>query len=220
MRTSEKNNLADIACPPERGRHDKGGRQRALVAAAISAFAERGFDGSTTREVAERAGCSEGLIHRYFGGKQGLLVAVLEQCADAVLNALPATHADLEEDIRAFVLAALDRMWNERDTMRVTVSRSLIDPRIGAEVGRLFCVAQGAALEERLEQHRAVGRVRGDADLTAVAQAVIGLAFNGFFAPAAFAMDREVVRASTIEAVRILAEGLAPASERTGSANG
>src|SRR5579883_2178780 len=61
------------------GRHDKAARQQALVDAASAIFAEQGYDAATTREIAERAACAEGLIHRYFGGKQGLLLAVLER---------------------------------------------------------------------------------------------------------------------------------------------
>ena len=60
---------------------DKEQRQPALIDAANAVFAERGFDAATTREIAERAGCAEGLIHRYFAGKRGLLLAILEHKA-------------------------------------------------------------------------------------------------------------------------------------------
>jgi AcrR family transcriptional regulator len=58
--------------PPHPGKRDKEKRQRSLIDAANAVFAEHGYDAATTRAVAERAGCSEGLIHRYFGGKRGL----------------------------------------------------------------------------------------------------------------------------------------------------
>ena len=38
----------------------------------------RGYEATTNREIAARAGCAEGLIHRYFGGKSGLLFNIVE----------------------------------------------------------------------------------------------------------------------------------------------
>ncbi|PYV86113.1 MAG: hypothetical protein DMG90_21955 [Acidobacteria bacterium] len=52
-------------------------REEALVAAAGRLFASRGYEATTTREIASEAGCAEGLIHRYFRGKEGLLLALI-----------------------------------------------------------------------------------------------------------------------------------------------
>ena len=43
---------------------------------------ERFLIATTTRAIAARAGCSEGLIQNYFGGKEGLLMAVMHAGAD------------------------------------------------------------------------------------------------------------------------------------------
>jgi AcrR family transcriptional regulator len=51
-------------------------RQR-LLAAASELFAERGFDGTTTRDIGERAGADPALIARYFGSKAALYLAAL-----------------------------------------------------------------------------------------------------------------------------------------------
>ncbi|MGB8649353.1 MAG: helix-turn-helix domain-containing protein, partial [Mycobacteriales bacterium] len=49
-----------------------------LLAAASVLFAERGYDRTTTRDVAERAGVDATLIARYFGSKAGLYLAALQ----------------------------------------------------------------------------------------------------------------------------------------------
>ncbi|OPX58786.1 MAG: putative DNA-binding transcriptional regulator [Methanomassiliicoccales archaeon PtaB.Bin215] len=49
----------------------KGSRER-ISAAAFALFAERGFDGTTTRAIAERAGVNEVTIFRTFGSKEAL----------------------------------------------------------------------------------------------------------------------------------------------------
>ena len=46
--------------------------RNAIVEAALAAFAEHGFHGATTRNIANAAGVSQGLLHHHFGGKDGL----------------------------------------------------------------------------------------------------------------------------------------------------
>lgn len=48
-----------------------------LLQAATTLFAERGYDRTTTRDLAERAGVDATLIARYFGSKAGLYLAAL-----------------------------------------------------------------------------------------------------------------------------------------------
>jgi AcrR family transcriptional regulator len=48
------------------GRRGSDGKQR-LLNAAFELFAERGFDRTTTRDIAARAGVALGLIHKHFG---------------------------------------------------------------------------------------------------------------------------------------------------------
>jgi AcrR family transcriptional regulator len=51
----------------------------ALVSAAIDALREDGFAGASAREVARRAGCSQGLVFYHFGTVNGLLLAALDE---------------------------------------------------------------------------------------------------------------------------------------------
>lgn len=67
-------------------------RERLLEAAAVL-FAERGFDRTTLREVGERAGADPALITRYFGSKNGLYLAALQE---EVRDEVPADLLDLD----------------------------------------------------------------------------------------------------------------------------
>jgi hypothetical protein len=66
------------ALPAPKRKRDRAGKQRALMLAALRLFATKGYEATTTREIASAAGCAEGLIHRYFKGKAGLLPALVE----------------------------------------------------------------------------------------------------------------------------------------------
>lgn len=73
----------------------------ALIEAAGSLFAEHGVKAVTTRAIAEKAGENIGNIHYHFGGKQGLLMAVLEHATQGwdedPLNTYLAEHEGLFE---------------------------------------------------------------------------------------------------------------------------
>jgi AcrR family transcriptional regulator len=58
-----------------------GARER-ILSAALAIFAEHGFDGARTRDIAERAGANLGLIKYYFDGKELLWKAAVARAFD------------------------------------------------------------------------------------------------------------------------------------------
>jgi AcrR family transcriptional regulator len=58
-------------------------RERILVA-ALQAFSQRGFDGTTTREIAAAAGVNLGLIQYYFEGKENLWRAAVGRAFERI----------------------------------------------------------------------------------------------------------------------------------------
>lgn len=63
------------------GRLPAATRRCQLITAATQLFAERGFEGTTTREIAQAAGINEALIFRHFPHKEELYAAILEEKA-------------------------------------------------------------------------------------------------------------------------------------------
>lgn len=63
-----------VPFPPARRRDGEATRAR-LVRAALELFTVTGYRGTTTPEIAERAGVAEATIYRHFSGKEALLVA-------------------------------------------------------------------------------------------------------------------------------------------------
>ena len=53
-------------------------RRRQLIDTALDFFARKGFDGTTTKEIAAAAGVTEAIIFRHFPNKQALYTAVLD----------------------------------------------------------------------------------------------------------------------------------------------
>lgn len=53
-------------------------KQQKIIASALKLFSEQGFTATSTREIAQMADVSEGLIFRHFNSKDGLLDAIME----------------------------------------------------------------------------------------------------------------------------------------------
>ena len=56
--------------------------RRAILDAARDAFAEKGYDNSSIRAIANRAGVDPALIHHYFGTKDKLFLACIDAPVD------------------------------------------------------------------------------------------------------------------------------------------
>jgi AcrR family transcriptional regulator len=71
-----------------RFRRRKEDRPAEITAAAMDAFAERGYDGTTVSEVAHRAGISKGLLYLYFKTKEDLFKSVVQSFISPKVAAL------------------------------------------------------------------------------------------------------------------------------------
>jgi AcrR family transcriptional regulator len=71
-----------------------------LIEAAIEIFAVNGFDGASTRMLAERAQANLGAIPYYFGGKAGLYRAAAQHIADGLSEKMLATVTEVEHALK------------------------------------------------------------------------------------------------------------------------
>ena len=65
-----------------------------ILVAALEAFAEKGFDGATTREIAARAGVNLGLLQYHFGGKSKLWRAAVDRAFAELRSGLETVLTD------------------------------------------------------------------------------------------------------------------------------
>jgi AcrR family transcriptional regulator len=115
---------------PRRGRRPGAPDTRATILdAARTAFAEKGFSGTTIRAVAAAAGVDAALVHHYFGSKDELFLAAMELPIDPrqVIGPAMAAGADGagERLLRAFL-----SMWDDPEVSPalIGVVRSALQP--------------------------------------------------------------------------------------------
>jgi AcrR family transcriptional regulator len=100
------------AAAPRRSHAERTAETRArILAAVVESIAEVGFGRTTAAEITGRAGVTWGAVQHHFGGKDGLLVAVLDdsfQRFEARLAAVPVEGVAVPERVRAFVDRAFE----------------------------------------------------------------------------------------------------------------
>jgi AcrR family transcriptional regulator len=183
-------------------RPEKQARTRAaLLATAASVFAQRGYEGASVEEIAERAGYSHGAVYSNFAGKEGLFLAVFEEYMAERARELAATQEGLGDDAPLELRArALADQWMERfeaDRESVLLHMEFIahaerDPELAGRFG-----TRSAALREAIatyiahfQQEEGVEAALPPADLAMVLRALgIGLAVEALVSPEAVRDD-------------------------------
>jgi AcrR family transcriptional regulator len=192
-------------------RRDRAGKQNALIQAALRLFASKGFEATTTREIAAAAGCAEGLIHRYFEGKAGLLQALVEykvsqEVLDLGEHLRPAET--FEQEFLQLTGWEVDRAWETRDFFRVLIPRSMVDSSLANVMSRAVLSARTKAIAERLRRYPSCASVPQD-ELEILVQSVgmLGLVF-GFMRPVVLGQDRGLAKEMAIAFAKILIRGV------------
>ena len=107
-------------------------RRLQILAVAVSLFSQKGFRGTTTKEIATAAGVSEAMVFRHFATKQELYSAILDHkaCASGRFDpAEMAADAIARKDDRgvfeSLALGALDHHENDPQFQRLLLHSAL-----------------------------------------------------------------------------------------------
>jgi AcrR family transcriptional regulator len=110
-------------------------RREAVLEAAIPEFAIRGLAGTSTEDVARRAGISQPYLFRLFPTKKALFLALVERCYRRVEAEFAAAAEDLTgEDALVAMGEAYERLLGDRTLLLLQMQAyaSCEDPDIGA----------------------------------------------------------------------------------------
>ncbi len=101
-------------------------RRHQLIDIARGLFAERGYDGTSVEEVAQRAGVSKPVVYEHFGGKEGLYAVVVDREMSALLDGVTAslTNNQYRPRVEAVTLALLTYIEERTDGYRVLIRDS------------------------------------------------------------------------------------------------
>ncbi len=127
-------------------------RQAGLIAAAATLFAAKGFNGTTTKEIAKAAGVSEALVFKYFPTKRALYSAILaEKVTVSELLEAVEESAKKRDDRRVFTLIAGYRIRPDVDS---TLLRLLLFSALeGHELSDMFFGKQHRVFYDHLARY-------------------------------------------------------------------
>jgi len=194
--------------------HDRAATELALLEAAARLFSKKGYESTTTREIADSANCAEALIQRYYRGKNGLLVAIVKEgllkTPTVDIAKLPFVGS-LVAEIEQIFRATAENLHNRSQHIRITFSRALIDPDF-KDFGKIVMRPERlAVVQQRLSHYRDGGMVDSSIDIAAASEMLLGGIFQLAF------VHRQVMRIGNAEYgvksrafCQIFARGIAP----------
>ena len=128
--------------------------QERILRAAMAEFSAHGVAGARVDRIAAAAGCNKNLIYIYFGSKEALFTALLEQNLLRVYKEL----AFSPEDLPGFATRVFDFAMANPELMRLMAWSSL-EQTAGVSATRAAAhSAKVAALDQVQSEARAAGR--------------------------------------------------------------
>jgi len=145
-------------------------RRQAIIEAVKDIFAEKGFDRTTSRDLAKAARVSEALLYKYFPTKLSLYQAMLRACAETpiwsetdYIQALPPSTATLIVMVDSLISQVIERrsVYFDGAVLGRLAIRSLLDDgNFGRTVLRPFPNDWVATFEKCLKYAAASGDLR------------------------------------------------------------
>lgn len=101
-------------------------RRHQLIGIARSLFAERGYDGTSIEEIAQRANVSKPVVYEHFGGKEGLYAVVVDREMSALLDGITSSLTNNRSRVRVerVALALLTYVEERTDGFRIMIRDS------------------------------------------------------------------------------------------------
>lgn len=122
-------------------------KQQNILKAALSLFAEQGFDATSSSQIAKRAGVAVGSVYQHFHNKRELLMAVLtpltrsvfSQAADQFIDkTLDRDYDSLEDFIRALIADRMVFISENQAEFKIMLGQLLSDKQLGPEIKQAF----------------------------------------------------------------------------------
>ena len=183
-------------------------RRLQILRVAVKLFSERGFRGTTTKEIAHAAGVSEAMVFRHFATKEELYAAILDHKACASGKFEPAEMAadaikrkDDRGVFESLALGALDHHEKDPEFQRLLLHSALEKHELAQmffdEFVRRVYEFLGAYIRERQSDGAFV-----EVDPAIVVRCFIGMVMHHSLNNNLWDRDRRLLRISNQKAAR------------------
>ena len=114
---------------PPRRTNDPDGTRRNIVEVATREFAHKGYSGARVDAIAARTRTSQRMIYYYFGGKEGLYLAVLEEAYRSIRReeaTLDLERLPPEKALRTLIESTFDYYTKHPEFVRLVMNENIM----------------------------------------------------------------------------------------------
>ena len=176
-----------------------------ILKAAQRMFASLGYDGTTTRDLAQAAGVAEGTLFRHFANKKAILIEVATQGWIEILTDLLTELSEMGS-YKAVAQVMRRRMWNfqkNADMMRVCFMEAQFHPELRDRI-------QSEVIDKMSDVAEAFFQTAMDKGIyRPMNPKIVAQIFLGMFAIAGFSHNTMMEPDASPQAMQEMAEGLA-----------
>jgi AcrR family transcriptional regulator len=191
-------------------------RREQILQTAVDLFSQRGFKGTTTKEIAKAAGVSEAIIFRHFATKDELYGAILhsKSCQDGLHKYPWEGNEELQEAIRNrddygvfynFALQAMNNHKKDVAFMRLLFYSALEEHELAARFFGDFISHVYGFLGEYIRDRQEEGAIR-DVEPKVVVRAFLGMVIHHSLNNLLWDKQRSLLNITNEEAAKNFAE--------------
>jgi len=176
-----------------------------ILQAAQRLFASRGYDGTTTRDLASTAGVAEGTLFRHFENKKAILIEVATQGWVEILTDLLTELSEMGsyKAVAQVMRRRMLRMRESADMMKVCFTEAQFHPELRDRIQSDVIVKMTDVAEAFFQTAMDRGIYRR------TNPKIVAQVFLGMFAIAGFSHETVMAPGASVKDMQEMAEGIA-----------
>jgi TetR/AcrR family transcriptional regulator, cholesterol catabolism regulator len=205
-----------VALPNRRKRPNPRRRAPQIIEAAARVFAERGYHGATTQDIADVLGIRQASLYYYFSSKEGALEAVCLKGVEGFFEAAKAIAAgpgSAANRLARLIDSHLSPLIDRGDFVKVFLNeRQHLPTESRRRIGK-WSRALERIFEDVLKEGVRKGEFRSDMDTRLTTLAILGTANS---VASWFRKEEVAIERISSEFARLVVEGIAKGPARRG----
>jgi len=176
-----------------------------ILHAAQQLFARRGYDGTTTRDLAQKAGVAEGTLFRHFANKKAILVEVATQGWAEILTDLLTELSEMGsyKAVKQVMQRRMLHLHDNADILRVCFMESQFHPELRDRI-------QSELIEKMTDVAEAFFQTAMERGIYRPMDArMVARVFLGMFVVSGFSHNTIMDPTASPKAMQKMAEGIA-----------
>lgn len=193
-------------------------KQKAVLQASLTLFSEKGFENTSTGDIASMAGVAEGTVYKQFKTKKQLLQVVIDSVIDEVIpkvanefiNELTTPKGPhFQEFLQNLIQNRMQFFINNLPQIRILIRESMTNMKIRQQIIEKFASLDLTKLVTIFKYYKQQGQLV-DWDFIKILQYILGIS-GSYVAPLLFSVSNTFdVAAASQEATDFLLKGLCP----------